>query len=106
MEKYSYISSSRFQIYNPVWKEFYTVLTELDIHMKLFRIIYVRLNEIYVKVYESEIVSDTFLPQMVGNKEMLYRCCFSTLLCNKILGMSRKTMRGDTESDSPVSDLC
>jgi hypothetical protein len=66
--------------YDSVRREFLcNILTEFDIPLKLVRLIKMFLNETCSRVRVGKYFI-CFLLEMVGNKEMLYRHCFSTLL--------------------------
>ena len=54
------------------------VLVQFGIHMKLVRLIKMCLTEMYSRVRVGKNLLDMF--RMVGNREMLYRHCFSTFL--------------------------
>jgi hypothetical protein len=55
------------------------ILIEYGISLKLVRLIKICLNEVYIRVRVGRHFI-CFLLGMVGNKEMLHRHCFSTLL--------------------------
>jgi hypothetical protein len=69
------------------------ILNEFDIPMKIVGLVKMCLNETYIKNHMGKNLMQ-FLFRMVSNKEMLYQCCFPTLLYN-MLSERSKIIRKD-----------